>query len=216
MKIFNTILTFICLTIPAISQDLNFKVSITSDKSTEPFVMKVSASGTKMIMEPQQMAPQGNMKFLIDNAASKQYMLMDMNGQKMAMAFDMKDFEKASESKTPPKVTITKEARTIDNYKCTKVIVESDEEISDIWITEDVGMQYSEFFKMMSSAKNANPATSIPELKNVKGFPIEIVSKHKTKNTTTTVKIREISKTPVNPEIFSMKGYQVMATPPSK
>ena len=214
-----TLLTLISLFFAATilpAQDVSFKIFITSDKTTEPVVMKVSASGTKMVMEPQQMTPEGNMKFLVDNNASKQYILMDMNGQKMAMAFDMAELNKAAGDKDQTKITVTNETKVIDTYKCKKIIAESEEHHTEIWITEGVGVEYSDFFKMMASAQNQNSFASMPELKNIKGFPIETVSKDKKKNSTSTLKIREISKARVNPEIFSMKGYQVMAAPVTK
>lgn len=213
MKSLLTIITIVCSSISLSAQDLSFTVSIVSDKNKDPMIMKVAASGTKMVMEPQQMTPQGTMKFLVDNTTSKQYMLVDANGQKMAMAFDMNDFGKTNESKTPPKITITKETRTVDGYKCTKVIAETDDQLTDMWTTEAVGMQYADFSKMMASAQKQNPYASVPELKNMKGFPVEIVTTDKKSKSVTTINIRDISKAPVSPEVFSMKGYQVMDVP---
>src|SRR5688572_10850688 len=78
-------------------QDLSFNINVLSPKSTEPFVMKVSVSGTKVAMQTQQSTNQGQMSFLMDNSTGKQYLLMEGNGQKLAMPIDMSEVEKKSE-----------------------------------------------------------------------------------------------------------------------
>jgi hypothetical protein len=192
------------------AQDLSFNLSVSAPKLSTPMVMKVSVSGSKIAMEPQNMGTQGKMKIILDNATSKQYMLMDANGQKMAMALNM-DIEKKAEAVKDPKITTTTETRIIDGYKCTKVITETEEQKADLWITPDVGMQYSDFYKMFNSSKgSAGSVTKRPELKSVKGFPIEIISTDKEKGDIVTLKIRDISKVKVDPKLFSMEGYQVM------
>lgn len=193
------------------AQDLSFNLSITTVKNPEPVLIKVSVSGSKIAMQPQNMGTPGSMTILIDNAKGKQYMLMNANGQKMAMAVNMNSVEKAAEAAKDPKVTITKETKTVDGHKCTKVITETEEQKADLWITEDVGMQYSEFSKMFNSAKGPQGSIAkMPELKNVKGFPIEIISTDKKKGETVTMKIKNISKAKVDQKLFSMEGYQMM------
>src|SRR5687768_12631556 len=151
------------------AQDLSFNLSVNSPKMNAPMNMKVSVSGSKIAMEPQNMGTQGQMKIILDNATAKQYMLMDANGQKMAMALNM-DMEKKTDAVKDPKVTTTTETRMIDGYKCTKVITETEEQKADLWITPDVGMQYSDFYKMFNSSKGSQGSlTSIPELKSIKG-----------------------------------------------
>ena len=193
------------------AQDLSFNLSVLTAKNPEPILMKVSISGSKMAMEPQNMGTPGSMTILVDQATGKQYMLMNSNGQKMAMAVNMNSIEKAAAAAKDPKVTITKETKTIDGYKCTKVITETDEQKADLWMTQDVGMQYAEFYKMINSAKGPQGSVAkVPDLKNVKGFPIEIVSTDKKKAETVTLKIKNISKAKIDQKVFSMEGYQVM------
>ncbi len=198
-----------------ISQDLSFNLSVFTAKNPEPYEIKVSASGSKIAMEPRNIGVPGAITIIVDNTTGKQYMLMNSNGQKMAMGLKLD-----AESKNPvkePRVTITKEFKTIDGYKCTRVLCESEDQKSDMWITQDVGMQYADFYKMFNSSKGPQGSMmKIPELKTVKGFPIEIISTDKQKGETVTLKIKNISKTKIDPKIFSMEGYQMMDAPNMK
>ena len=110
-----------------------------------------------------------------------------------------------------PKITITKETKVIDTYKCTKVITETEEMINDMWLTQDLGLNYSDLYKMVSS--NQSPQGSnygIPAMKNIKGFPIQMIIKDKKKDETTTINIRNISKAKIDEKVFSIEGYQLM------
>ena len=194
------------------AQDLSFNVAVTTGKNPEPILIKVAISGPKIAMQPQNMGIPGSMTILVDNAKGKQYMLMNANGQKMAMALPVNTTDKATAAAKDPKVTITKETKTVDGYKCTKVITETEEQKADLWVTQDVGMQYADFYKMMNSAKGPQGGSmvKIPDLKTVKGFPVEIISTDKKKAETVTIKIKNISKAKVDQKLFSTEGYQMM------
>ncbi|MBL0342395.1 MAG: DUF4412 domain-containing protein [Bacteroidetes bacterium] len=195
----------------ALSQDLSFNMEVTSAKQKDPIIMKVMSKGTKVVIQPQFSAEQGKMSIIVDQSTKKQYMLMDGNGQKMAMKMDMTDFDKATDQAKDPKITITKETKVIDSYKCTKVITETDENICDMWLTQDVGLSYSDLYKMVAPGKGPQGGgAGIPALKNVKGFPIQMIVKDKKKDETVTVNIRNISKAKVDEKVFSLEGYQVM------
>ncbi len=186
-------------------------MEMTSAKQKEPVTMKIVSKGTKIAMTPQVTGTQGQMKIIVDHAAKKQYMLMDGNGQKMAMVMEMTDIEKAIEQSKDPKITITKETKVIDGYKCTKVITETDESVSEMWLTEDLGLNYGDLYKMVSSNKSPQGSNyNIPAMKNVKGFPVQMVMTDKKKNETVTVNIKNISKAKVDDKVFSLEGYQMM------
>lgn len=196
---------------PSVAQDLSFTMEMISTKQKDPIIMKVASKGNKIALTPQVTGTQGQMKIIVDHGAKKQYMLMDANGQKMAMAMDLTDIEKAIEQSKDPKVTITKETKVIDGYKCTKVITETDETISEMWLTEDLGLNYGDLYKMVSSNKSPQGSNyGIPVMKNVKGFPVQMVITDKKKNEPMTVNIKNISKAKVEDKAFSMEGYQMM------
>jgi len=208
-----TLLTLVALLFmfPLVAQDLSFTMEMTSAKQKDPVIMKVVSKGNKIALTPQVTGTQGQMKIIVDHTAKKQYMLMDANGQKMAMAMDMTDIEKAIEQSKDPKITITKETKVIDGYKCTKVITETDESISEMWLTEDLGLNYGDLYKMVSSNKSPQGSNyGIPAMKNVKGFPVQMVITDKKKNEAMTINIKNISKAKVEDKSFSMEGYQMM------
>ncbi len=210
------LLTAICLMFPfySLAQDLNFTMEIVSAKSKSPVLMKVSSSQSMVAIEPQFDGSQGTMRVLIDNNANKQFMLMEHNGQKMAMSIPASEIEKAGEKTNEPKITVTKDVKTINGYKCTRIIAETQETISDVWVTSESGLNYSDLYKIFSSSKGHSGASrSLPQLKNVKGFPIEIISTDKTKDESVTVRIKNINRAKPDPEIFSMDGFKVMDMP---
>jgi len=191
------------------AQDLSFNMEVTTPKSQTPMVMKVSTSASKIAMEPTQMGDKGNMKFIIDNASNKKFMLMENNGQKMAMSVDPFIADKAAEKIAEPKVVITQEYRTIDGYKCNKVIAQTEETTAELWLTQEAGLSYNDLYKIFNSTKGTPGARSaLPQVKDMKGFPIEIISKEKSKDGNVVVKIKNISRAKVDPKVFSMDGYK--------
>jgi len=194
------------------AQNISFNMEVTTPKSKEPMNMRVVSSSDKTVMQLTNMSQQQNsMKILIDNATDKKYILMDNNGEKIATMVNPFEVEKAMESAKEPKITATKETRTIDGYQCTKVIAETDEVTSDLWLTQEAGFTYNELYKIFNSTKGTPGArASLPALKDVKGFPIEIVSKQKSKEGSVTVRIKDISRAKVDPQYFSLDGYKVV------
>lgn len=204
-------LLFLFIATNLVAQDLSFNMEMTSAKQKDPIIMKVKSKGNKIAMIPQFTGAQGQMTIIVDHAAKKQYMLMDGNGQKLAMAMEMTDIEKTIEQTKDPKITITKETKTIDTYKCTKVITETEENTNEMWLTQDLGLNYSDLYKMVSSNKSPQGGNyGIPAMKNIKGFPIQMVITDKKKGDVTTVNIRNISKAKIDEKVFSMEGYQLM------
>lgn len=205
-----TLITFLFM-FPLVAQDLSFTMEMTSTKQQDPMIMKVVSKGNKIALTPQVAGTQGQMKIIVDHGAKKQYMLMDANGQKMAMAMDMTDIEKAIEESKDPKITITKESKVIDGYKCTKVITETAETNSEMWLTEDLGLNYGDLYKMVSSNKSPQGSNyGIPAMKNIKGFPVQMVITDKKKNEPMNINIKNISKAKVDEKAFSLAGYQMM------
>ena len=202
---------FLVFSMNLTAQDISFNIEVTSPKSTEPMSMKVVSNATKIAIFPNFAGDKSDTRFLIDNTTNQKYVLMINNGQKIAMAVNNFEVEKATEAIKEPKITSTKEVRTIDGYKCTKIIAESDEETSDIWLTQEAGLSYNELYKIFNSTKNTPGARrSLPSLKNVQGFPIEIITKDKAKDRNVTIRIKNISRAKTDPQMFSMDGYKVV------
>jgi hypothetical protein len=193
------------------AQNLSFTMHISTPKSEKGFVVKVGMQGSKMAMEPQ-MGEAGSMRYIMDNSENRQYMLMENNGQKMAMMIDPFDaVQKTAEQAKDPKITVTRESRSIDGYQCKKVIAETEEVVTEIWMAESAGLNYQQLYKIFNSTKGTpGPRRAMPDLKDIKGFPIEIISKDKAKAETVTIRIKDIKPNTTDAALFSMDGYKVV------
>lgn len=207
------LLLFISVTTLVKGQDLSFNMQMSKASDKEAMTMKVYTNKTKMLIQPQITGYKGNMSILIDQSAKKQYMLMNNEGQKMAMIINYVDqVEKMNAVGTVPKITRTGETKTIDGYQCEKVIAETEESKSTMWITKDLGLQYGDLYKIIASGNNGPQSqnANLPAMKEMNGFPIEMEVTNKKKSETAIIRIKNISKEPINAAIFSTEGYQMM------
>ncbi len=85
------LLLFISVTTLVKGQDLSFNMQMSKASDKEAMTMKVYTNKTKMLIQPQITGYKGNMSILIDQSAKKQYMLMNNEGQKMAMIINYVD-----------------------------------------------------------------------------------------------------------------------------
>jgi hypothetical protein len=137
---------------------------------------------------------------------------MENNGQKTAMMVDPFNASEATGKISEPKITQTKESKTIEGRKCSKIIVESESTVSDMWITSDAGLGYQDLYRIFNSTKGTPGASNVlPASSKINGFPVEILSKDKKSGAVSaSVRISGISKTKVDPSIFNMDGYQIV------
>jgi len=179
--------------------------------STMDLYLKDSKMLIKPMMGGNMQAGMGGIKMIFDFTSSDYLMLMENNGNKMGVKQNLKTILESANSqayKSVDKITPTKETKIIEGYKCTKYIITSNENISDVWITKDVKLSYKEFFKAMSAmAQGKNSANS--KFDNLEGFPILIESTDKTKgkNATTRMVFKNIKEGVVTDEMFSTEGY---------
>lgn len=108
----------------------------------------------------------------------------------------------------------TDEKRTIDGYNCSKVIAETKEGITEMWLTKDLNLSYENTVGMMPKTKN-NPTSGflrdLKQWKGVEGFPVEMISYQKKKpEEKSTIRFKDIKPDVVNEKAFDLSGYQVM------
>jgi hypothetical protein len=198
---------FIIACTTAIAQDFSFQMAITTPKMPDGMSMKVSSSMNKVAIQPMN-GPMSAMRIIIDGDAKKQYVLMENKGQKTAMVVDPFDASKTSQPAVKPTVRHTKEIKTIGGLKCTKAIVESNGNTTEMWLAKESGINYQQFFKIFNSTKGT-PGTSaiLPDAADIKGFPMEITTKEKSGDVTT-MRMSNISKSKIDPTVFSRTGYK--------
>ncbi len=211
MKIFSSILTaaIAVATLTVTAQDVSYTVDVQTPKRPQTMSIKVMANGSMMLMEP---PADGNapLKILIDNAKNAQYMLTQNGDNKVAVQVDAFNPDAVAQKTTEPKVEVTKEIKVVDGMNCTKVNVATDETTITMWVTEEAGGNYQDLFRIVNTNRNAPGARNIlPVLKNMKGFPLEIVSKDIRTNEEVKIKIRNISREKIDAALFSLEGYRM-------
>ncbi|WP_196890729.1 DUF4412 domain-containing protein [Aureivirga marina] len=84
----------------------------------------------------------GMQTFIADNKKEELSMLLDMNGQKMGMKFDLKE-EKMDVDKVDLK--FSEETRVIKGYKAKKVTFNQDGNQVELWYTEELPNKFNVF-----------------------------------------------------------------------
>lgn len=133
---------------------------------------------------------------------------------KFAMVMRMNDdiIDKAGNEEV--QFRTTDEHRVIDNYNCTKVIAETKDGMTEMWLTKDLNLSYENTIGMMPRTKN-NPTSGflrdLKQWKGIEGFPIEMISYQKKKpDEKSTIRFKDIKSGVVNEKAFDLSGYQVM------
>ncbi len=81
---------------------------------------------------------------------------MDRGGRKVGMKSNMKDAERfmpENSNAKPPTFTETGETKTIEGYNCNKVIMESEGNKGELWVTTDLKMSMQDLLTTMSANK---------------------------------------------------------------
>ncbi|MEP7168074.1 MAG: DUF4412 domain-containing protein [Bacteroidota bacterium] len=173
--------------------------------------MQISIKGDKSCMEMITAPNEGKFRTIFDKKEKTMTILVDKDGtNKMAMVRKMPDAtEYSGKEGKEPQITVTTETKKIEGYTCKKVIAESDESTTEMWVTDELGLTYSDMFGMMSSARG--PASNVQNYKDVKGMPLEMNIKSKNKpDGDTVITLKNIKKGDMDASLFDTTGYQVM------
>ncbi|MEO5570686.1 MAG: DUF4412 domain-containing protein [Bacteroidia bacterium] len=177
--------------------------------------MQLTFKGEKSCMEMITAQNAGKFKTIIDKKEKTMTILVSKDEtNKVAMVRKMPDAsEMANKEGKEPKITVTDEAKTIEGYNCKKIIAESDDNTTEMWVTEELGLTYADMVGMMQSGGGAssNMAANMHNYKDVKGIPLEMHMSSKLKpDEKTVITIKNIKKGNVDASIFDTTGYQFM------
>ncbi|WP_027002577.1 DUF4412 domain-containing protein [Hugenholtzia roseola] len=135
--------------------------------------------------------------------------LMENEGANMAVvsAFpkEMQTQEQAANEK-PVKVTKTNEKKSILGYPCAKYIIESDDFVSNAWITQDIKIEQFKAmraFVMANKKQEQNPMTQIEE-----GFVLEMENTDKKTGDKSFILVKEVKLE--DAKSFQMSNYQIV------
>lgn len=146
----------------------------------------------------------------MDQATSKQHVLMTNKGQQTAMLTAPFNALDHLQSPDPLNVRSTGETVTIDGNVCEKLIVEGTSAQWAVWVTKQVAMDYLQFASLFNCTKGTPAASPLVPLTNkIQGFPMRIESTD-ANGATTTLSVSGINTKPVDAKNFSMTGYKVV------
>jgi len=169
----------------------------------------------------------GMNRMIMNFKDGKMTMLMqDKKGKKTGMEMNLKSFDweesvteevvDAANSQENFKIKTTNEYKTIEGYKCRKYIYESEDAISNLWITKDINMNYLDYNQAMYQAFSNSKSRqgNAFEQAGMNGMLIQnhIIPKTN-KQDECIMTFKNIKLGSVPDAMFSTAGYEVMKMP---
>lgn len=220
MKKYLVAILMVLAALPSIAQfEGTLVMTLESPKLKVPMEIDLTLKGQLTCMQIPSMAEAGFVKSIVYNETQTMLICMDRGGRKVAMKSNLKDNERfmpESTNSKPATFTETKETKEIGGYKCTKVIMETDESIGDLWITYDVKLNMQELLGAMGA--NKSPGSVL--LRNFKRYYAErkgvsmlSLITNKKNNEQYSIAISDIKESKVDEKIFNVDDFQLMDAP---
>ena len=168
----------------------DMKFTVKGDMATGEIVDRSQANGFK--------------KNIMNKKDRTMLMLMDKNGNKVAMKNKMPEVKASPNDQSEPKITATGKTKMIEGYNCKEIISENEESTADLWTTDELGLSMTD---MLGFAGKTND----PVYGNA--ISLETTISNKKDNSKTVMYIKNIKKYSVPDSQFSTEGYQIMEMP---
>lgn len=196
-------------TCSALAQNLSFQIQVGNEGEANYSIMMVHSAKNLVAIKPTAGALVGK-SIIIDQAASKQHVLMTNKGQQTAMLVRPFNSNDHMESVGDVKVTNTGETVMVDGIACEKLIVESATAQWTVCVNKQVAMGYLQFANIFNSTKGTPAASPLMPLTNqIQGFPMSIQSTNGS-GSTTNITVSGINTKAIDAKNFSMTGYKVV------
>jgi hypothetical protein len=192
----------------------SYTMIIEPHKSKESITAYVNFMENKMAMEMLMGKETSVVRSIFDYQNKTVTTASEKDGNnKFAMVMKLTD-DLVEKNKEEVQFRTTDETRTIDGYHCTKVIAETNEGVTEMWLTKDLNLSYEKTIGMMPKTKN-NPTSGflrdLKQWKGIEGFPVEMISYQKKKpDEKSTIRFKDIKPDVVNKNAFDLSGYQIM------
>jgi hypothetical protein len=143
--------------------------TVTTEEGTMPMTYMSKGDNVRVEMEGR---PGMKAVILMDTKANKSTMLMEQ----MKMYMEMPSAPSTDEETTKPEITKTGKTRKILGYDCQEYIVKEGDEVTDVWVTKDLGK--FQMFRMggPGAKKEADEWQKIIGSEN--GFPLLATTKN--------------------------------------
>lgn len=176
------------------------------------------SAGGKMAMEIQdEMKPKGvSKRILFDPIDSTWTMLIEYNKVKQGTSIRSASLFLDSIKTDKPILKKTKYKKVIDNYSCRKVILESDNYISELWITEEFRFDLCLIYRLLAHCGMTSDFVSKGDwyhYNKMKNFILEVTSVNKKTGAHYTLRINSVKPNETNPSFFQLKGFRISQIP---
>lgn len=209
-----------CTGLRAQSWNGNFKITVENAQNKTPFQMIVTQNDNQSAMQIADEGDRPSIRIIYDWKANTMTTLTEKNGSNFGMVSNIPDIENSmKKDDDQAKITVTDETKVIDGYDCKKIIAESDEAVSEMWMTEATGLTYQNSLGLITRGRGpaSGYARNLKNYEELKGISLltTITSKKKSSDVTT-VKITDLKKGAVDEKVFDTSGFQLMRMPSMK
>ncbi|MEL7120742.1 MAG: DUF4412 domain-containing protein [Bacteroidota bacterium] len=154
----------------AINENINMVITVKGDMIHLSMIEEGSTRGMKMISNNET----GEMVTLAEKDGKK--VAIKMGADMIGMDGDINTTTPASENKS--KITVTKDEKVIDGYKCIKVLGEDDNNKVVAWVAKDLKFSLFDLFPGIQAATAENGGELIEQIMK-EGFALEVVDTDK-------------------------------------
>ena len=193
----------------------SFHIEVASykkDKMEKGFPMTVGYYIDTYAMAMEMNDEKNDMTLIIDRKAGTMTSKMEDKRDKKAVVMPLRQYRVTGGTGIEDAaITPTDETRQINGYTCTKFIVETSEDLSDVWATEDLKIDLNSL-TAYSLIRN-NDRQPMEGWDEVVGFPLLIETTVKGEDIRRVTKTTSVEAGKVDKEPFSLKGYEVQEIP---
>ena len=144
---------------------------------------------------------------IIDRKKRTMTTKMDNDGEKMAIVMPLKSYTVQTGSVPNYEVRETGNTKEIDGHRCREYIVESEKEVSHVWVTDAYQVEFGTFMGFLQMRGQNNEA--IKDWQQLEGTPVRTETEVKGKDTRHVSTLSEFREGKVDSAPFSLKGYEV-------
>ena len=177
-----------------------------------------TANGGKTVMEIEDgMRSKGVSKRVLFNPTDSTWiMLMEIGNIKQGTRIHRAAMYRDTTKEVKTKMVSTRLKRAINGYNCKKIIIETKEYLTELWITDQINYSICNSYKLLCHCGMINENVRKGdwfERKNLKGMILEITSKNKITRESYSVFISELKPNFISPKLFDLSGYKLSDIP---
>ena len=157
---------------------------------------------------------QGHMIMIIDRQNRKMIQkITDEKGKKSAVIMPMMNItvnmknEETEPGESAYSISETGRTKDILGYTCKEYKIEGPDDITWVWATDELGMNYNDFVDFVQVKNNRGGPANMNNIYGISGFALETKTESNEGDTVREMKVTEINKLDSN--IFSTEGYEV-------